>query len=251
MKGPAAIAAVEKVYGGHEAFEKAGVLFFENQTLGAKQSGIWLGIKEPDERVDELLALLQAKVDAGEILAEPIYIYKSSHTREELNHLQHEVMKVLKPMLDQRGSYGLSVDTITGDVEITHDFLKDEQQEKLRQKFENHTIHFEQEGRMIAEPGEPTTTYPVGKLTATTLPLEGAYVMQVDEEGMLVIATKPDDFSSTGGVKDFYGAAFYKYPNAVEQLKVGQRVHVEVTGAMAESYPAKEEQKVCRSSTGV
>ncbi len=237
-----AIETVEDVYGGHGGFQKEGVLFIENQMSGAEQSGVWIGIKEPDERLDELLALLQSKVDAGEILAEPIYFYRSPHTGVELQELQKEVAEVIKPMWNERGSYGLSVNTITGNIEITHDFLKEEQQEELREKFADYTIHFEQDGRMIAEPGEPTTTYP--KEPFTTIPsLEGEYVMDVGGEGMLVVATKPADFGSTGGKEEFYGAANYQYPKADEQLKVGQRVHVEMTGMMMTSYPGQARAK--------
>lgn len=231
------IDAVEKVYGGHEGFEKTGVLFIENQMSGAEQSGVWVGIKERDERLDELLALLQKKVDAGEILAEPIYFYRSPHTGAELQELQKEVGKALEPMWDERGTFGLSVNTITGNIEITHDFLKAEQQEELREKFADYTIHFEQDGRMIAEPGDPMTTFPDEKYT-TTPSLEGGYVMHIGEDEVLVVGTMPEDFSSTGGQKDFYGAAYYKYPE-VDQLKVGQRVHVEMTGPMMHSYPGQ------------
>ena len=83
IEGPAAIQAVEKVYG-EGGIHNEGVIFIENQTRGAEQSGVWIGIKEPDERVQQLLDLLQPKVDAGEILAEPIYIFRSPHTEKEL-----------------------------------------------------------------------------------------------------------------------------------------------------------------------
>ena len=89
-----------------------------------------------------------------------------------------------------------------------------------------------------AEPGEPTTTYLDQKFTSTPS-TEGTYVMQVDKEGMLVVDTMPKDFGSTGGGEDFYNAVIFKYPNAVEELKVGQRVIVEDTGFILESFPGQ------------
>ncbi|WP_342515190.1 DUF3221 domain-containing protein [Sporosarcina sp. FSL K6-1522] len=38
-------------------------------------------------------------------------------------------------------------------------------------------------------------------------------------------------------MEDYYGAVFYKYPNAASELKVGQRVKVEDTGMILYSYP--------------
>jgi hypothetical protein len=230
--------AIEKVYGSHEAFRKEGVLFIENQTQGAEQSGVWIGIKEPDDRLDELLKVLQLKVDAGEILAEPIYFYRSDYAEMDLELLQEDVLNALKPMQSGRGSFGISTDTKTGNIEITHDFLKKEQQAELRKQFADYTIHFEQQGRLVAEPGESTTTYP-GQPFKETPSKEGMYVMQVDQEKMLVVDTTPTNFNSNGGGEDFYDAVFFIYPNAAEELKVGQRVKVEGSGEILTSYPGQ------------
>lgn len=54
---------------------------------------------------------------------------------------------------------------------------------------------------------------------------------------ILVVDTTLEDFSATGGVEDYFGAVFYKYPNAASELKVGQRVKVEDTGMILYSYP--------------
>ena len=75
--------------------------FLKIRRNGAEQSGIWIGLKDPDERVQQLLDLLQPKVDAGEILAEPIYIFRSPHTEKELYELQDEVAAALKEMDSQ------------------------------------------------------------------------------------------------------------------------------------------------------
>ncbi len=234
----AALDAVEKVYGSHEAFQKEGALFIENQTQGAEQSGVWIGIKEPDDRLDELLKVLQLKVDAGEILAKPIYFYRSDYAELDLQRLQEDVLNALKPMQLERGSFAISTDTKTGNIEITHDFLKEEQQAELRKQFADYTIHFEQQGRLVAEPGEPTTTYPDQPFTETPSK-EGKYVMQIYKEKMLVVDTTPTNFNSNGGGEDFYDAVFFIYPNAAEELKVGQRVKVEGSGEIMDSYPGQ------------
>lgn len=223
IEGPAAIEAVEKVYG-EGGIHQEGVIFFELQTKGAEQSGVWIGVKEPDERVQQLLDLLQPKVDAGEILAEPIYIFRSSHTEKELYDLQEEVAQALKGMELERGSFGLYVDTITGHIEITHDFLKPKQQEELRKLFADHTINFEQDGRMVPEPGDPTIIAPEQTYTDTPV-TEGGFILSAGE-GRIFVA---------GGTED---VVFYKFPEA-DKLKVGQRVNVERSGPIMESYPGQ------------
>ncbi|MGG0668849.1 DUF3221 domain-containing protein [Lederbergia citrisecunda] len=221
IEGPAAIESVEEVYGN---FEEEGILFFENQRDGAEQSGIWIGVKEPDERVQKLLDMLQPRVDAGEIVAEPIYIFRSPHTQQELYDLQEDVLEVLKGMEHGRGSFGLSANTVTSDIEITHDFLKPEQQEELKKQFPDHTFHFTQEGKMVAEPGESSIIWP--EETFTDSPVEeGGFILSIEEKRILVV----------GGSED---ATYYSFPEAGE-LKVGQRVNVEASGGILESYPAQ------------
>jgi len=112
-----------------------------------------------------------------------------------MEHLQEEVLNALKRMAPEPGSFSIASDIMTGNIEITHDFLKEEQQKELRQQFVDYTIRFEQQGRLIAEPGESATTYPNEPFT-TTPSMEGTYVMRIDEEEMLVVDTVPL-FSST------------------------------------------------------
>lgn len=223
IEGPAAIQAVEKVYG-EGGIHDEGVIFIENQTRGAEQSGVWIGLKEPDERVQQLLDLLQPKVDAGEILAEPIYIFRSPHTEKELYALQEAVAEALKGMESERGSFGLYVDVITGNIEITHDFLKPEQQEELREQFADHTINFTQDGRMVAEPGESTIIVPEQTYTDTPV-----------AEGGFILAAGDGKFFVAGGTES---VVFYKFAEA-DKLKVGQRVNVEASGMILESYPGQ------------
>ncbi|MFC5605041.1 DUF3221 domain-containing protein [Sporosarcina koreensis] len=228
IEGPIAIEAMEKVYGGHESFENEGILFFENQMSGAEQSGIWIGVKEPDERVQKLLDELQPKVDAGEILAEPIYIFRSPHTQKELHEQQDEVGLALKGMRSERGSYGLSVNTITGVVEISHDFLKPAQQKELEGMFPDNKFHFEQDGRIVAEPGESSIIMPEETFTDTPV-TEGGFILSAGE-GKIFVA---------GGTE---GAVYYEFPEA-DKLQIGQRVKVEASGGIMLSLPGQGKAK--------
>ncbi|MCG7343619.1 YobA family protein [Sporosarcina sp. ACRSL] len=223
IEGPAVFQAVEKVYGEGGLYYE-GVIFIEYQTGGAEQSGVWIGIKEPDERVQQLLDLLQPQVDAGEILAEAIYIFRSPHTEKELYDLQEEVAEALKGMQSERGSFGLYANVITGDIEITHDFLKPEQQEELRKMFADHTLNFEQDGRMITEPGETRIITPEQIYTDTPV-TEGGFILSAGE-GTIFVA---------GGTES---VVYYKFPEA-DKLKAGQRVNVERSGPILESYPGQ------------
>ncbi|BAQ11805.1 hypothetical protein OXB_3336 [Bacillus sp. OxB-1] len=233
IEGPAVMEALDSVYG-EEGHRKEGVLFYENQSDNAAQPGIWIGIQDPDERLDKVVDLLQQQVGAGKILASPIHFYRSAYSEDDLRQLQDDVLEAIQPMNTGRGSLGISADVKTGDIEISHDFLKEGQQEELRHQFADHLLHFEQTGRMVAEPGEPTTTYPEQPFT-TTPSTEGSYVMEIGEGQMLVVDAKPRDFGSG----DFYDAVYYGYPDAANDLKVGQRVKVEASGPIAESYPGQ------------
>ncbi|HEX5563953.1 MAG TPA: DUF3221 domain-containing protein [Sporosarcina sp.] len=223
IEGPAVFEAVEKVYG-EGSVHHEGVIFIELQTKGAEQSAVWIGIKEPDERVQQLVDLLQPKVDAGEILAEAIYFFRSPHTEKELYDLKEEVAAALKGLESERGSFDLYIDVITGAIEITHDFLKPDQQEELRKQFADHTINITQNGRMIAEPGESTLISPEQTYTDTPV-TEGGFVLAAGD-GRIFVA---------GGTED---PVFYKFPEA-DKLKVGQRVNVEVSGKISKSYPGQ------------
>ncbi|WP_339252213.1 DUF3221 domain-containing protein [Sporosarcina sp. FSL W8-0480] len=224
IEAPAAIQAVEEVYG-EGGISNVGVLFTELQTRGAEQSGVWIGLKEPDERVQQVLDLLQPKVDAGEILAEPIYFFRSPHTEKELNDLQDEVAEALKGIETEQGSYALYVDVIKGEIEVSHDFLTPKQQEELRQQFADRTINFTQDGRMVAAPGESRLIAPEQTYTHTPHTDVGGFILSVSEGQFLVAG--PDE--TTG---------FYKFPEA-DKLKVGQRVKVEASGGIMESYPVQ------------
>jgi len=65
--------------------------------------------------------------------------------------------------------------------------------------------------------------------------IEG-YVIKKEDRGMLVVASVPKDFSSTGGLKEFYNAIWFS--NAPKKVQVGQRVQVWFDLVM-ESYPGQ------------
>lgn len=243
IEGRAATEALEQVYGGYEELNKAGVIFYENQTSGAEQSGFWFGVKEPDERLDEVLAVLQMQVDKGEILAEPIYIYQSPHSEADNRALIDQAAKPLKKMAEAHHkpdtvSYSISADTVTGTLEIGHNFLTEEQQKELIQVFPEHKVVIEQEGRMVPLPGEADVAYPDPE-TVNEPSDEGYYLTSIEEDRMLAVSAQYQDFSSSGGVSKHFSAIHFKFQNAAEKLKVGQRVLIDISGPVAESYPAQ------------
>ncbi|MDW0109789.1 DUF3221 domain-containing protein [Sporosarcina aquimarina] len=224
IEGPAAIEAIQEVYGGDEGFNNEGVLFFENQASEGNRSGIWIGLKNPDVRLKKVLDILQEKVDAGEILAEPIYFYHSPHTQQDLRVQQDKVAKAVSQLQEGRGSYSVSINTITGIIEIGHDFLNAEEIQQLEKQFSKSKLQFNQEGSLVAEPGQSALTMPNEKETQTPME-DGGFVLAASDEGFLV----------AGGTE---GAVSYSFAEA-DQLTVGMRVKVEATGGIAESYPGQ------------
>jgi Protein of unknown function (DUF3221) len=67
--------------------------------------------------------------------------------------------------------------------------------------------------------------------------MEG-YVVKIENGRILVVASKPKDFSSTGGLAEFYNAIWFS--NAPEKVKVGDKVQVWFD-VVAESYPGQSE----------
>lgn len=220
-EGPTVIQALDEIYG-ENGFRHEGVIFYGDG--GKEQPGIWVGVKNPDERMNELLSILQPKVDAGEIIAEPIYIFRSPHTEKELHDLQDEVARVVNGMRIDRGFSAVAVDIITGEFTIRHDHLKAEHQEELRKIFSDTTIYFEQNGSMVAEPGESSIIWP--KQVSTEMPVDdGGFIFSIDEGKIFVV----------GGNQ---GEVIYEFPEA-DQLIVGQRVKVEPSGGLKLSLPGR------------
>ncbi|OKL36668.1 DUF3221 domain-containing protein [Domibacillus mangrovi] len=236
IEAEAVFLAVNMVYG--NLYDK-GIMYLKNQTGGANESGIWIGIKEPDENTDELVRLLQKQVDEGKILAKYIHIFKTEYSEKDNRNLMYNVSKALKPMKEaDRVSLSINVDTITRTIEIGHDFLTDKQIKDIKKQFAKYDIVIKQDGRMLPLPGEPDVEYPK-KAVIREPSKAGAYVMSVSGEGMLIVSAKPADFSKTGGHGEYYGATNYTFPNANKKLKVGQRVLVEASGPIMESYPGQ------------
>lgn len=210
---------------------------------GAEQSGFWIGMKEPDKRLDQLMQELQKQVDAGDILAKYIYVYRSSYTQKELDSITNKVAESLSEMAEDhekpnRVSFGVYVNTATEMIEISHDFLTDEQKDSLEQTFAGNKIAFTQDGMMVPVGEEPEITYPSEK-TINKPSKEGSYVISVNENGMMVVDAKAMNFGESGGENEFYSAISFSFPDADKKLEVGQRVKVESSGPIMESYPAQ------------
>lgn len=231
--------AIQSIYGN---FYDYGILYLKNQESGAKESGVWIGIKNPDDKAEELVRRLQKQVDEGKILAKYIHLFESEYSERDNQDLMYEVSKAIKPMKDampepERVALSMSVDTITRTIEIGHDFLTEEQIEKLKEKFSDYEMDFMQEGRMLPLPGEPDVEYPKEPVSHKQTK-EGSWVMEVSKDSMLIVGSKAYDFSGTGE-QEHYSATYYSFPKANEKLKVGQRVMVEASGPIAESYPGQ------------
>lgn len=221
VEGPIAIAALEEVYGGENGFRKEGILFYGTN----EEPGFWIGIKNPDERVDELVNILQEKVDKGEIIAKYIYIFKNSFTQDEQRVLtdkaHREVSKMAKAFHNPGAAIsGVSVNTLNGVIEIEHNFLTGDQMEQLRELFPDHVIEFTVQGRMAPKEGEPDVVYPEKKYTDVPNS-KGEYILSIEE----------NEF--------FIGSTYYEFTEAKKKLKVGQRVIVTDTGYGTLSYPGQ------------
>lgn len=231
--------AIQSIYGN---FYEYGILYLKNQEFGAKESGVWIGIKNPDDKAEELARRLQKQVDEGQILAKYIHLFESEYSEWDNRDLMYEVSKAIKPMKDamsepERVALSMSVDTITRTVEIGHDFLTEEQIKTLKAKFADYKMDFTQEGRMLPLPGEPDVEYPKEPVSHKQTN-EGSWVMEVSADSMLIVGSKAYDFSGTGE-QEHYDATHYSFPKANEKLQVGQRVIVEASGPIAESYPGQ------------
>lgn len=236
IEAAAAFEAVNQVYGN---FYDHGIFYLKDQTSGADEPGVWIGIKNPDQKSDKLIEMLQKQVDEGEILAKYIHIFKSEYSEKDNQVLADKVSKAVRKAAEShpepdRVFFSVSVDTITQTIEIGHDFLTDTQIKKLQQQFSSYEMGIKQEGRMLPLPGEPDVEHK-GKEVTRTPSKNGSYVMSISKDTMLVVNAEPADYGSG----DHYGAVHYTFPNASEKLKVGQRVVVESSGPIMESYPGQ------------
>ncbi|MEG0260794.1 MAG: hypothetical protein RR651_13060, partial [Lysinibacillus sp.] len=172
IEGQAATTAMNEIYG--ENFDRVGVAFFENQSTGASRSAFWIGLKNPDAQLEKLVKKLQAQVDAGDILAEHILIFRSNYTAEDLQKVQNEMTNSLKQTVPKNASFSVSADVITGIIHIEHDFLTDDEQKSIKSKFSNEQLVFKQSGRLAPAPGESMYQYPKELYTTVHL-TEGGY----------------------------------------------------------------------------
>lgn len=67
--------------------------------------------------------------------------------------------------------------------------------------------------------------------------IEG-YVVKKEQDRILVVDSSPEDFSSTGGLAEFYNAIWFS--SAPGKVKVGEKVQVWFD-VVAESYPGQSE----------
>jgi hypothetical protein len=73
------------------------------------------------------------------------------------------------------------------------------------------------------------------------------YVMNKENKGILVVSQVVQDFSSTGGVEEFYNAIWFS--NAPKDIKLGDKVKVWFDEVL-ESYPGQSEVKHIEVITG-
>jgi hypothetical protein len=79
-----------------------------------------------------------------------------------------------------------------------------------------------------------------GNKTPSAEPGILGYVMAKENNGMLVVSQEAQDFSSTGGVEEFYNAIWFS--NAPKDIKIGDKVKVWYD-LVLESYPGQSEIK--------
>ena len=61
------------------------------------------------------------------------------------------------------------------------------------------------------------------------------YVMDIGEEGLLVVSAEAEEAGGTGGVKEYYNAAWAG--NAPGDVEVGECVEIRLEGGVNDSYP--------------
>ena len=146
IEGAAVIEAIEKVYGSTIDFDEYGVLFFTDQTNGDEENAIWAGFKKPDEKTEKVRELLQKQIDEGKILAKYIHFFKSLYTANDAYALQDQVSNSLNKLLEASGedsTYALSVDIITGDINLQHDVISDATINQLKAQYPDQTFQVE------------------------------------------------------------------------------------------------------------
>lgn len=70
---------------------------------------------------------------------------------------------------------------------------------------------------------------------------DGYYVMDKKDNRILLVSTEKQDFSSTGGVNEYYDAIWLS--GFQGDIQIGQRVQFELNGPVLTSYPGQGEAK--------
>lgn len=222
IEAEAVMGVINALYGN---FYDYGIIYGKNRMSGDEEPGFWVGIKNPDKRADELVHRLQKQVDEGKILAKYIHLFESEYSEKDNEVLLYNVSKAIKPMREampepDRVTLGMNVDTVTRTVEIEHDFLTKKQRSELASQFSGYQLAFTQSGRMLPLPDGKNVEYP--KKAVTDKPsTKGSWVMSVSPENFLV------------------DAVYYTFPNADQKIKIGQRILVESSGYILESFPGQ------------
>ena len=151
IEGAAVIEAIEEVYGSTIDFDEYGVLFFTDQTNGDEENAIWAGFKSPDDKTEKVRELLQKQIDDGKILAKYIHFFKSPYTANDAYALQDQVSNSLNKLLEASGedsTYALSVDIITGDINLQHEAISDATINQLKAQYPGQTFQIESGGKI-------------------------------------------------------------------------------------------------------
>ncbi|WP_376769544.1 DUF3221 domain-containing protein [Paenibacillus plantarum] len=108
----------------------------------------------------------------------------------------------------------------------------------------NHQGHAYVPVRFIAENMDATVRYQEQSKTIFIdqnhdigIPSIQGYITKVENNRILVVSSKPKNYSSTGGVKEFYDAVWVS--NVPNEVKVGQQVQVWFQGGVLTSYPGQ------------
>lgn len=212
-----------EVWGSYEEIENDSIVYFQSNPKEEKPLGFYIGLKEQNEKFEELFATLQKKVDDGEILAKYIHFYPITYSQSELNAFQEKIYTELEQsgIGRQRGTFSLSINPITTTVHIDHNMFTEEDQEKIKELYQKWPIEFILTGPLVPGPGEPVVILPDEEFT-TEPQTEGEILMFVGDEQIHTQNTH------------------YYFTEATE-LKVGMRVHIEVNGPVLESFPAQGE----------
>ncbi|KNY27586.1 DUF3221 domain-containing protein [Pseudobacteroides cellulosolvens] len=79
------------------------------------------------------------------------------------------------------------------------------------------------------------------QIATTEIKIDGCYVMDRKDNRILIVSTEKQDFSSTGGVKEYYDATWVS--NVPSDIEIGQKVQFEIDGVTLTTYPGQAKAK--------